>query len=82
MTDHIRTEKIGGDSVIIFVVFQVVAGNCYDSLATPLGTSELGQFLSHVLSFHCVSHAKFICCVCCAVIMHLFVLYFWFPCYN
>ena len=32
MTDHTRTEKIGGDSIFIFVVFQVVAGNRYDSI--------------------------------------------------
>ena len=30
MTDHTHTEKIGGDSISIFVVFQVVAGNPYD----------------------------------------------------
>ena len=30
MTDHTRTEKIGGDSIFMFVVIQVVAGNCYD----------------------------------------------------
>ena len=33
MTDHTRTEKIGGDSILIFVVIQVVAGNCYDNKA-------------------------------------------------
>ena len=30
VTDHTRTEKIGGDSIVCFVVFQVVAGNRYD----------------------------------------------------
>ena len=42
VTDHTRTEKIGGDSIVIIflVVHQVVAGNRYDSLATPLGTLE------------------------------------------
>ena len=40
MTDHTRTEKIGGDSIFMFVVYLVVAGNRYDSLATPLGTLE------------------------------------------
>ena len=40
MTDHTRTEKIGGDSIFIFVVIQVVAETRYDSLATPLGTNE------------------------------------------
>ena len=38
MTDHTRTEKIGGDSILICVVNLVVAGNSYDSLATPLET--------------------------------------------
>ena len=32
MTDHTRTKKIGGDSIFIFVVNQVVAGNRYDKL--------------------------------------------------
>ena len=32
VTDHTRAEKIGGDSIIIFVVFQVVAGNRYDKV--------------------------------------------------
>ena len=31
MTDHTRIEKIGGDSIFIFVVIQVVAGNRYDN---------------------------------------------------
>ena len=30
MTDHTRTEKIGGDSLFIFVVIQSRAGNRYD----------------------------------------------------
>ena len=51
VTDHTRTEKIGGDSILIFVVFQVVAENRYDSLATPLGTKRVRPLLSHMLSF-------------------------------
>ena len=31
MTDHTRTEKIGGDSIFIFVVIHVVARNRYDN---------------------------------------------------
>ena len=31
MTDHTRTEKIGGDSILCFVVILVVAGNRYDN---------------------------------------------------
>ena len=32
MTDHTRTEKIGGDSIFLFlIVVQVVAGNGYDT---------------------------------------------------
>ena len=49
MTDHTRTEKIGGDS-IMFVVIQVVAGDRYDSLATPLGIERVRPLLSHMLS--------------------------------
>ena len=49
MTDHTRTEKIGGDS-INFYDHPSRAGNRYDSLATPLGTSRVkpinqGSFL-------------------------------------
>ena len=50
MTDHTSTEKIGGDSIVCFVVFQVVAENCYDSLATPLGTLRVKPILCHMLS--------------------------------
>ena len=32
VTDHTRTEKIGGDSIFIFVVYQIVAGNRYDNI--------------------------------------------------
>ena len=31
MIDHTRTEKIDDDSIFMFVVIQVVAGNRYDS---------------------------------------------------
>ena len=31
MTDYTRTENIDGDSIFIFVVIQLVAGNHYDS---------------------------------------------------
>ena len=31
MTDHTHTEKIGGDSIFIFVVIQVATGNRYDT---------------------------------------------------
>ena len=30
MTDHTRTEKIGGDSILFLVVLRVVTGNRYD----------------------------------------------------
>ena len=30
VTDNTHTEKIGGDSIFVSVVFQVVAGNRYD----------------------------------------------------
>ena len=50
VTDHTRTEKIGGDSIFMFVVNQVVAGNRYDSLATLLGTERVRPILSHMLS--------------------------------
>ena len=50
VTDHTCTEKIGGDSIFMFVVLQVVAGNRYDSLATPLGTKRVRPISSHMLS--------------------------------
>ena len=57
VTDHTRTEKIGSDSILFLVVILVVAGNRYDSLATPLGTMRVRPILSHMLSFIFVSHA-------------------------
>ena len=74
MTDHTRTEKIDGDSILILAVLQAMAGNRYDSLATPLGTlRELGQYrvicclsfvicmlsLSVVILFSCRYNARF-----------------------
>ena len=49
MTDHTRTEKIGGDS-ITFCGHPSRAGNRYDSLATPLGTKRVRPISSHMLS--------------------------------
>ena len=43
MTDHTRTEKIGGDSILFLVVFQVVAGNRYDK---DLGFLNIKSFKS------------------------------------
>ena len=57
VTDHTRTEKIGGDSIIIFVVIQVVAGNRYDSLATPLGSIESQTNITSYVVFYRFSHA-------------------------
>ena len=47
MPDHTRTEKIGGDSIIILVVIQVIAGNGYDKNVVlggmiPAGTGFKG----------------------------------------
>ena len=56
MTDHTRTEKIGGDSICILVVIQVVAGNRYDSLATPLGSFESQTNIVSYVVFYYNSH--------------------------
>ena len=50
MTDHTRTEKIGGDSNY-FCDHPSRVGNCYDSLATPLGNKRVRPISSHMLSF-------------------------------
>ena len=47
--DHTRTEKVGGDSIFMFVVNQIMAGNRYDSLETLLGTKRVRLILSHML---------------------------------
>ena len=44
MTDHTRTEKIGGDS-INFMVTQVVAGNRYDKIFSKNSDILLRKFL-------------------------------------
>ena len=50
VTDHTRTEKIGGDS-INFCGLPSRAGNRYDSLVTPLGTVlRVDPILCHMLS--------------------------------
>ena len=42
MTDYTRTKKIGGDSIVLFVVIQVVAGNRYDTHEqSSTGTKEI-----------------------------------------
>ena len=48
VTDHTRTEKIGGDSIVFvfFVVLQVVAGNRYDrNLIMNVKKHEKYQFI-------------------------------------
>ena len=49
MTNHTRTEKIGGD-YILFYGHPSLAGNRYDSLATPLGNYRVGPIFRDVLS--------------------------------
>ena len=44
MTDHTRTEKIGGDSIIIFVVILVVAGNRYDN--DPMASKAIDRIVN------------------------------------
>ena len=39
VTDHTRTEKIDGDSILFFLVNQVVAGNRYDKEVQDLDDS-------------------------------------------
>ena len=47
MTDHTRIEKIGGDSIFIFVVILVVTGNRYDSKQDPMDLSiAIGEKVS------------------------------------
>ena len=63
MTDHTRTEKIGGDS-IHFYGHPSRVRNRYDSLATPLGTNrESDQYLVKC----CLS-----CCFACLIYLFTF----------
>ena len=70
MTDHTRTEKIDGNS-IYFCGHPSRAGNCYDSLVTPLGTLQSQtNILSYVVFviFRMLSLSIVFICV---VIMHI-----------
>ena len=90
VTDHTRTEKIGGDSILIFVVNQVVTGNRYDSLATPLATvfvfilglgpicDEFRIWTSNLVCFYFVkssSHYVLVICFMLIVVLCLIVTY-------
>ena len=44
VTDHTRTEKIGGDSIIIFVVFQVERETVMTAWRLRWGLRELGHY--------------------------------------
>ena len=47
VTDHTRTEKIDGDSILFLVVFQVIAGNRYDiTFRTHKGKITIFPFIS------------------------------------
>ena len=72
MTDHTRTEKIGGDS-INFYGHPSRAGNRYDSLATPLGNKRVRPILSHMLSFMLLRMLNLSIVFICIVIMHIFL---------
>ena len=54
MTDHTRIEKIGDDSIVLFLVFQVVAGNRYDSLAMFHMLNLSVMFICVVIMHHLV----------------------------
>ena len=45
MTDHTRTENIGGDSILFLVVLRVVAGNRYDNIEFVEISSEKIQIV-------------------------------------
>ena len=55
VTDHTRTEKIGGD-FILFCGHPSLAGNRYNSLATPLGTLESQTNIVSYVLFYGNSH--------------------------
>ena len=72
MTDHIRTEKIGGDS-ILFCGHPSRAENRYDSLATPLGTERVIPMFRHMLSSFVIDMLSSLFVSICVIIMHIFL---------
>ena len=50
MTDHTRTEKIGGDSILIFVVIQVERETVMTAWRLHWGTWRVRPIPSHMLS--------------------------------
>ena len=71
MTDHTRTEKIGGNS-IYFCGHSSRAGNRYDSLATPLGTLESQTNILSYVVFVVFRMLNLSVVSICVVIMHIF----------
>ena len=74
MTEHTCTEKIGGDS-IDFCGLPSRAGNCYDSLATPLGIAfrKSDQYFCHMLYSFVIRMLSLSFVSTCVVIMHIFL---------
>ena len=50
VTDHTRTEKIGGDSILIFVVNQVERETVMTAWRLRWGLKRVRPILSHMLS--------------------------------
>ena len=50
MTDHTRTEKIGGDSIFIFVVFQVKRETVMTAWQFRWGLRGSSHLIRHMLS--------------------------------
>ena len=51
VTDHTRTENIGGDSIFMFVVFQVERETVMTAWRLHWGYQRVGPILFHMLSF-------------------------------
>ena len=73
MIDHIRTEKIGGDS-IYFCGHPSQAGNRYDSLATLLGIRESDQYFVICCLFVVICMLSLSIMSICVVIMDIFLI--------
>ena len=57
VTDHTRTEKIGGDSIFMYVVFQVERETVMTAWRLRWGFRGLSHLIRYVFVFRVASHA-------------------------
>ena len=75
MTDHTRTEKIGDDSILIFVVIQVERETVMTAWRLHWGYLRVRPILCHMLSSIVIRMFNISIVSLCVVIMHNFVVH-------